>query len=361
MKTLQEAEHNWLAQNGEGDVNKNMHADDTDNDDHDEYWQEGPKHLFREENERKSAAKRNVSQAQRDRKDFSRIYWFLLMDHIRILVRARSVSLYRVREHEGIEILKPEVWVGDWEEGEIPRTFERGKGIAGKAWENQKVYVSEGNVQEHKWFEKSTKHRAQQVRSILCAPIFNFDHEVIAVLNLDSRLENRFSERQKTRMSALWPQVYKMLKDLGFSNAIKDEELISVYFWVYQKAIAHEIENELSRVDPDYANKVFEAIYNELGPAKGKPGPKPVRLLRVWEVFKGRENEPIRLEVFAKAFKNGGTEKEARKNASSAISWLNNIFKRWGKDIEIETTHCTTYQLRMRSQNSSAENLLETN
>lgn len=317
-------------------------------------------------------AKREVkrNQAFQRASTFSKAYWVLQLEQIRTATRARNVSLYLVNPRG--TLLKPEYWFGDWSDEETPRTFKKGHGIAGKVWECGQIYVSEGNVQHDPYFDLSENSRSKQVRSLLTVPIFNFNNHIIGVMNLDSHLENRFSPRLKRRMENLQPKAYLMLKELGVSKTMQKEELLSGFFWIFQKAInqdyiiapkrtsslTHKSTNGIVYtngmqgkedlrpiIDPNHVEEVFSAIREELSPGTGKPGPSPIRLDRLWSVFQGRENEPIPLDDFEQAFSDST---DPRKSAASAVSWLNNTFRRWGYDVEIETIHCTKYRLKQR-------------
>ncbi len=286
---------------------------------------------------------------------FDNVFWILLLEQIRSATRARNASLYRVNA-DG-DRLEPKVWFGDWDEDETPRSFTRGQGIAGRAWQEGKIYLSTGNVQEDPNFERSNNPRSERVQSILSVPVFNLPQQVIGVLNLDSYTRNRFSPRMKWRIEDLQRKAYPMLRQLKLNESMSEGEVISVFFWMIQKAVqpSYIVERAPAppperpapaQVDPVYVNRVFSLIRDELSPGEGKPGPSPVRLDRLWSVFRGRENEPISLDDFESTF---GDSADPRKSAASAVSWLNNIFKRWGYDLEIKTGHCTTYQLAPRA------------
>lgn len=297
---------------------------------------------------------------------FDKVFWILLLEQIRSATRARNASIYLV--NEAGDLLEPKVWFGDWAEKETPRSFVPGQGIAGTVWSTGEIYLSAGNVQDDSHFEPSTNARSMRVRSILSVPILNIpDRHVIGVLNLDSYRTDRFSPRMKWRIENLQPKAYSMLRQLKLDQSMSPEEVISVFIWMIQKAVHPNYIVEPDRtipkqppsptVDAVYANRVFGMIRDELSPGDGKPGPSPVRLERLWSVFRGRENEPISLDDFESAF---ADSVEPRKSAASAISWLNNILKRWGYDLQIKTAHCTTYQLMPRGpkptgSHSSAE------
>lgn len=318
-------------------------------------------------------AKREVerNRAFQRASNFSKAYWILQLEQIRTATRARNVSIYLVNPRG--TLLKPEYWFGDWSDEETPRTFKVGQGIAGKVWESGKIYISEGNVQDDPHFDLSQSPRSKQVHSLLTVPIFDFDNHIIGVMNLDSYLENRFNTRVKWRLEHLQSKAYIMLKELGVTDKMQQDELLSSFFWIFQKAINQDyvIEPQLAKsskekssngivytkgmrgkedsapiIDPSHVEEVFSAIREELSPGTGKPGPSPIRLDRLWSVFQGRENEPIPLDDFEQAF---GDSSEPRKSAASAVSWLNNTLRRWGFDMEIETIHCTKYRLKQRS------------
>ena len=301
---------------------------------------------------------------------FNTAYSILLLEQLRTATRARNVSLYRVNKDN--TLLEPTIWLGDWHDDENPRTFPKGHGIAGMAWALGEVYISTGNVQDDPHFDTSNHKRSKHVRSIMAVPIFDFRKRFIGVLNLDSYHENRFSLPLKERIEALQPEVYAKLEELNL-DPLKDEELVLIFFWIFHKAIVPSYtiapqrvgkpavngsmgqrplpggpplkEATTDAVDPAYVESVFEAVRSELSPGVGKPGPSPIRLDRLWAVFRRRENEWISLDEFEKAF---ADSTEPRKSASSAVSWLNNVLRRWGYNLTIETVHWTGYRIRLR-------------
>lgn len=304
--------------------------------------------------------------------DFNTAYSILLLEQLRTATRARNISLYRVNEARSL--LQPTIWLGDWQNDETPRTFQKGQGIAGKAWETGEVYVSQGDVQDDPQFDKSNHKRSQHVRSIMAVPIFNFDRRLIHVLNLDSYHQNRFGPLLKERIEALQPDVYAKLQALRLAD-LKDDELILIFFWILHKAIVpsytmapqeagkpavngaggpaslfggpplNTVAPARDAVDPADVAAIFTAVRRELSPGVGKPGPSPIRLDRLWAVFRYRENEWISLDEFEVAF---ADSTEPRKSASSAVSWLNNVLRRWGYNLTIETRQWTGYRLRLR-------------
>lgn len=327
-------------------------------------------------NESLKLSKRAAHSAFQKAGSFNTAYWVLLLEQIRSATRARNASLYLVEDN----MLAPKVWLGDWDEDKEPRRFHLGEGIAGTVWSSGDVFVSEGNVQHDPRFQRSDNPRSRKARSLLSVPVFDFHQNVIAVLNLDSNIENRFSVQLKQRIEKVQPKTYQMLRELGLNERMECDELISVFFWALQKAISQNyivkprqdassgkqtteavryngsmrerepqqtIDDTAELVDPEYIKDVFQEIREELSPGRGKPGRTPVRLERLWSVFEGRENQAISLDEFADAFKEDGSS-ESRKSAATAISWLNTTLRRWGFGLEIETKQYTTYQIKSK-------------
>lgn len=90
------------------------------------------------------------------------------------------------------------------------------------------------------------------------------------------------------------------------------------------------------RIDPQTVDAAFEAVAQAKWPTyEGKSGRKPVRLQRIREGFRGRENEHVALDDLAVAFEG---KQNPRKYAASTISWLNNAFKELDINLEIKST-----------------------
>lgn len=85
-------------------------------------------------------------------------------------------------------------------------------------------------------------------------------------------------------------------------------------------------------LEPSAVEAAFEGlIEQEKTEREGRPGPKPVRVARVWEVFQGRENEAVPIEYFEAKWPTSPTK--ARNSAQSALSKVGRELRRFGYTI----------------------------
>lgn len=86
-------------------------------------------------------------------------------------------------------------------------------------------------------------------------------------------------------------------------------------------------------LDPVVVEAAFEGlIQREVEAHAGKPGRKPVRVQRAWEVFRGRENEPVSSELFVEKWRSAGIKKP-RHRAQSDMSYVRAGLRDFGYDI----------------------------
>jgi len=110
-----------------------------------------------------------------------------------------------------------------------------------------------------------------------------------------------------------------------------------------QEELNHSL-NEERKVTPEEVQSAFNQALTELESGyDGKPRRKPVRVLRLLNVFQGRETETISIEELAEAFID---TVDSTKSASTAISSLNRLFDTLGIDLQIERT--SYYQFRRK-------------
>lgn len=91
---------------------------------------------------------------------------------------------------------------------------------------------------------------------------------------------------------------------------------------------------EYEQIDPQEIYAALDAVVEAKWPEyRGKTGRRPVRVERLKDVIRGRENEWFLLDEYAGLFI--GT-KNPRKEASSAISWVNAAFEGVNINLRIE-------------------------
>lgn len=156
------------------------------------------------------------------------------------LTWARGIVLHLVDEIGEVEPkLKPQIWQGHWREGQEPRSFSLGEGIAGSVWETKRAYVSIGNVRDDEKYLPSGHFRSEGVRSLMAVPMLDVGDRCLGVLSLDSTVVDGFQERLGERVENLentsnlllqavtskTPLSYKSAVDfflLGFRGAIPE-------------------------------------------------------------------------------------------------------------------------------------------
>jgi len=95
------------------------------------------------------------------------------------------------------------------------------------------------------------------------------------------------------------------------------------------------------QIDPEKVKQAFKTLIEEQQ-VNGR-GRKPVRVERIWSVFRGRENDSVPIEKLIDAF---SETKDPYNSAQTALSWINKAFERLGSGIEIERG--TIYHIRNR-------------
>lgn len=108
----------------------------------------------------------------------------------------------------------------------------------------------------------------------------------------------------------------------------------------------HKMLHEPTFVRPEEIDDLFTKVTEQL--YEGDIGPKPIRIWRVREGFRGRENEYVSLNEFEKQFADNA---HPRKGASNTLSWLNGIFhqQRVGWEIHSLARDNTKYYRLRRS------------
>lgn len=96
-------------------------------------------------------------------------------------------------------------------------------------------------------------------------------------------------------------------------------------------------------IEPEVIQKALRAIFSAQIDPNTKSGRYPSWVERIRGVIKGRENEFISLRDFADVFP-GPNPKTKRKNAASAISWLNAQFRGLGIDLELVSENPNRYR-----------------
>ena len=96
-------------------------------------------------------------------------------------------------------------------------------------------------------------------------------------------------------------------------------------------------------VDPEFVLQAFNAVLEHL--KTHDPHRKPVRPQRIFEAFKGRENELVCISDLSEPFSETTADPEPQ--FRNAVSWINHLFSEL--DIDLEITRVTTYRLNRPS------------
>lgn len=185
-------------------------------------------------------------------------------------------------------------------------------------------FLTMSEFEQHGAVGEASVTREQIVRNILdqLQPLsFEEQYEILSSLaehfqvNLD-RAEEKGLIDPKQAISVFRQSLYEHLEQP--TNKIKETQLLE------------------ERIDPAEIDAAFEKVIKATWPTyRGKTGRKPVRIQRIREGFRGRENEYVPLDDLAIAFEG---KKNPRKYAASTISWLNKTFKELDINLEIKST-----------------------
>ena len=96
-------------------------------------------------------------------------------------------------------------------------------------------------------------------------------------------------------------------------------------------------------IDPKHAAYAFESIIAEQWATNnGKPRRKPIRVEKIWRIFRGRENDDISLDEFLPDFSHTSSP---RYRVSETISWLNTKLPDFNLIIDTVRVRPTFYRL----------------
>lgn len=153
----------------------------------------------------------------------------VFLGEIKSSTRAGSICLHLADRPQ--DQLVPRLWLGQWQEAQVPRSFARGEGVAGYVWEAGEVYVSHGNVQDNPQYLRPQSPDSRNVQSLMVAPIPDLTGEIIGTLSLESFLEDRFSDYLKNGVEELTFGFTAELKTRGIERSLEgfSEESTKVF------------------------------------------------------------------------------------------------------------------------------------
>lgn len=167
---------------------------------------------------------------------FDEAHQILLLSHILGIANARNISLYMVNYQD--EMLVPRIWQGSWDEGQQPRKFAYGEGIAGNVWKKGKGFVSKGDVQIDPAFVPSSSRRSKKAKSLMVIPIIDFNGDFVGVVNLDSYRENQFSNKLRDDIEAASKQASKLMGNSDLSQYVSNQFSVGLFLLLFNEIIS---------------------------------------------------------------------------------------------------------------------------
>ncbi len=150
--------------------------------------------------------------------DFIRTWEAIIKDAVHMMGASRGTLFLIDRDKN---LLVPRVWFGlPWQGEGMPRPYNWGEGIAGRAWQTGQLQVID-DVRQADEFRPSHSPLQAGLRSVLCVPIRAREH-VIGVIAVDSPKAKAFKKDDQQLLAILARHVAQAWEQAKFFDGLKE-------------------------------------------------------------------------------------------------------------------------------------------